>query len=147
MKTADTILLDTNILVYAADVNSPYQEGAKALRNKGLRGELSLCIAPQIIVEFYAIITDSKRVNNPLDPKKAKREIEKYVNSNNIKKIFSSPRVIDIMMDLLEKHPVSKQKIHDLHLVATMLTNGITRLYTFNSKDFEPYHEIEVLTP
>lgn len=34
-----------------------------------------------------------------------------------------------------------------VHLVATMLSNGLTRLYTFNREDFSRFKEIEVLTP
>ncbi len=32
-------------------------------------------------------------------------------------------------------------------LVATMLVNGVRKIYTFNVSDFEAFDEIEVLTP
>ncbi len=35
----------------------------------------------------------------------------------------------------------------DIQLVATMLGNGITRIYTFNRNDFAPFAELEVLAP
>jgi len=37
--------------------------------------------------------------------------------------------------------------IFDLQLVATMLANGIRRIYTYNRGDFERSTEIDVLTP
>lgn len=45
------------------------------------------------------------------------------------------------------QHPVTGQDIHDLHLAATMISNGIKKIYTFNAKDFEPIPGIEVLDP
>jgi hypothetical protein len=48
---------------------------------------------------------------------------------------------------LLREHPVSGRKIFDVQLVATLLANGVRRLYTFNRIDFELFTEIDVLTP
>jgi hypothetical protein len=41
----------------------------------------------------------------------------------------------------------TKQEIFDLQLVATMLSNNVSRLYTYNKDDFIKFKEIEVLTP
>jgi len=38
MTTSETSLLDTNVLVYAADETSPFHPAARAIREKGLRG-------------------------------------------------------------------------------------------------------------
>ena len=40
-----------------------------------------------------------------------------------------------------------QQYIFDLNIVATMLSNGISRISTYNVKDFLHYSEIEVLNP
>jgi predicted nucleic acid-binding protein len=65
MTTSETALVDTNVLVYAADATSPFHHQSKQFRDKGLRGEIPLCIFPQIFSEFYAITTDPRRVANP----------------------------------------------------------------------------------
>ncbi len=88
MITSDTCLLDTNILVYAADETSPFHQDAKVLREKGINGEVSLCICPQVLSEYFAIITDPKRVNEPRTQKEAVFELEKYFSSKNILKIY-----------------------------------------------------------
>ena len=140
-------LIDTNILIYAADETSPFHQSARSLRKKGLSGELSLCVWPQIFNEFFAIVTDPKRVERPRTPKEALQEIEKYSKSKNIVKIYPGPGVIEITLDLLKKYRITKQNIFDLHLVATMITNNITRLYTYNQDDFSLFEEIEVSKP
>lgn len=147
MITSKISLLDTNILVYAADETSPFHKVAKTLRDKGLKGEISLCVCPQVLNEFFAIVTDSKRVSNPRSQKEAQIEIEKYFNSKNILKIYPGPDAIERTLDLLKRYEITKQEIFDLQLVVTMLSNNVTRLYTFNLDDFSRFKEIEVLSP
>jgi len=37
--------------------------------------------------------------------------------------------------------------VFDLQLAATMLANGVQRIYTFNVADFEGFTELVILTP
>jgi predicted nucleic acid-binding protein len=147
MTTSETSLLDTNVLVYAADETSPFHPAAKAIREKGLRGKISLCICPQVLTEFFAIVTDSKRVSNPRTQEEAQVEIVKYTHSENFLKIYPGSNILEGILDLLRKYKVTKQEIFDLQLVATMLSNNVTRLYTYNKDDFIKFREIEVLNP
>ena len=55
--------------------------------------------------------------------------------------------VVDRWTDLVRRHPVTGRKIFDVQLVATMLGNGVKKIYTFNVTDFEPFADIEVLVP
>jgi len=52
MISSEMSLLDTNILVYAADRNSSCHEAALLLREKGLKGEALLSVCPQVLNEF-----------------------------------------------------------------------------------------------
>ncbi len=147
MKTDELFLLDTNILVYAADTKSPFHHQAVAVRDKGFRGEISCCVSIQVLSEFFAVVTNPKRVYQTINQSDAIQEMEKYRSSQNILKIFPNPKTLEIMMDLLRKHQISMQKIHDLHLVATMVANNVNRIYTYNQMDFKKFNEIEALTP
>jgi predicted nucleic acid-binding protein len=147
MITSEISLLDTNILVYAADKSSHLHPAALRLRDKGLQGEVSICVCPQVLNEFFAIITDPKRVNNPRTHKEALLEMEKYYLAENILKIYAGPGIIEKTSDLLRRHKVTKQDIFDLQLVATMLLNNITSLYTYNHEDFSKFKEIKIMTP
>jgi hypothetical protein len=48
---------------------------------------------------------------------------------------------------LLRQHPVQAQEVYDAQLVATMLANAVTTIYTFNTADFQAYPGIQVQTP
>ena len=53
MTISDYALLDSNVIVYAADKASPYHKISKSLRDKGVKGEVFLCVCPQVLVEFF----------------------------------------------------------------------------------------------
>jgi hypothetical protein len=46
---ADLALIDTNVLVYAADTTAAFHDQAKQLRDRGTRGGLPLVVSPQVI--------------------------------------------------------------------------------------------------
>lgn len=140
-------LVDTNVLVYRTDQLSSFFDASSNLIQRGLKGEIPLCIAPQNLTEFYAVITSPKRVMNPLTPAKARAEIDNYYQSKNIRQIYQTDLLIPKLMELIDKYPPTRQQIFDLQLVATMLINGVTRIYTFNDKHFLKYSEIEVIVP
>ena len=139
--------VDTNILVYRADQDSAFHLPSSNLINRGFRGDIALCLAPQNLTEFYAVTTSPKRVANPITPVEACVEIEKYIQSQNIRKIYQTTDLMSKLLELIDKYRPTQQQIFDLQLVATMLINDVTRIYTFNAKHFQPYQEIEVMTP
>ncbi len=145
MITSETALLDTNVLVYAADGTSAFHQSSKHLRDRGIQGEVSLCIFPQILSEFFAVITDSRRVDNPRTQEEAATEIEKHLKAEHVLKLYPGPDVMDIMLDLLRSYEIKKQEVFDLQLMATMLSNNIKRIYTFNRGHFDKFVEIETL--
>ena len=147
MNTSKYILLDSNILVYAADKSSPYYKSSKTLRDKGVKGEVFLCVCPQVLIEFFAIVTDSKRVRNPITPIEAIKEIEKYLIAPHILKIYSSQASFQNLVELIKKYKPKRQAVFDLQLVSTMLNSGINKIYTFNKIHFSKFKEIQVLTP
>ena len=149
MSTAEPLaLLDTNVLVYAADAASEFHTDAKRLRDQGIEGTLPLAVSPQVLMEFFAVITNPRRVEHPRSPEEARIEVEKYLHATTIRKIHPGTDITERVLALLQAHPeITRQQIFDCHLAATMLTNRVTRIYTYNADDFRHFAGIEVLTP
>ncbi|WP_089937868.1 type II toxin-antitoxin system VapC family toxin [Candidatus Entotheonella palauensis] len=145
MSESNLAVIDTNVLVYAADESSEFHEASRTLRD---REDIALAVTPQILMEFYAIITDSRRVTSPRSGEEARAEIEKYSNASHIMTLHPTQDVLARVITLLETYPqVTRQSIFDLFIVATMLGNGVNLIYTFNDQDFTLFTEIEVLRP
>lgn len=141
------VLLDTNILVYAANISCEFHKVAFTLRDKVFTGEIKGCISLQNISEFYSVITSHKRVESPLSPSQAVEEIKKYFEAVRILKVHFNNRTVNILCDLAKKYQVRAQNIYDLRIVATMLDNGIGEIITANDSDFSKYCEIKTINP
>ena len=84
----DSILLDANILIYAADELSPFHSACRTFRDRGSSGELSLFVTPQVLFEFYAVITDPRRVNKALSGQEAIEQVQSYLVDPMMGKIY-----------------------------------------------------------
>jgi predicted nucleic acid-binding protein len=56
-------------------------------------------------------------------------------------------RTVEGWLDLLRSRPVTGGEVFDLQLAATMLANGVDRIYTYNTADFEVFKELTVSEP
>ncbi len=83
-NTLTVSLLDTNILIYANNEDSPFHFTCKALVEKAISSQIRAAIAIQNLIELYAVITDKKRVEHPLSPLKAKELIDFYKDQEAI---------------------------------------------------------------
>lgn len=140
-------LLDTNILVHAANAASPVHTHAKRLRDEALLGAIQACLTPQVLWEFYAVITTPRRVSRPLSCETALKEVQAYVQADRLSLIYPRHSTVLLTIKLLSQHPTTAQGLFDVVLVATMLDHGLVRLYTENVDDFKAFREIEVINP
>jgi uncharacterized protein len=139
-------VVDTNILVYALDVDVPQHAAARALLEAGRDPANTLYVTPQILGEFYAIVTNPRRVSKPRSATEAIAaaisDLLAYVH------VLPVPaRTVDGWLDLLRRHPVTGGDVFDLQIAATMQANGVQRIYTFNTVDFSRFEELAVVTP
>ena len=141
------VLLDTMVLVYARASDSPKFKKAKAILDGAIAGNLDACISLQNLWELYAVVTDLKRVSNPLSPQQARQDIRQYLSCQNIEKLTVRESTIILALKLAKKYSIRKQNIYDTQLVATMLENGIGKILTHNVKHFTKYGEIQAEDP
>lgn len=146
-NTLTRSLIDTNILVYANNEDSPYHKISKELIEDLLKGDGEIVIAIQNLIEFYAITTDSKRVENPLTPMKANELLEFYTNNKFITIIYPTSQTPQTINKLIDKHKPRSQKIFDYLLAATMQDNGVCQIYTSNTKHFKMFEFLKVINP
>ena len=141
------ILFDSNLLVYAHATHSPFHATAKQLRDQAARGELEACLAPQVLCEFFAVVTNPRLFDPPMTPKQASQEITTYWTQSGFRRIAPTEQTVTRLIGLVARHAVRDRWIFDVFLVATMLENGVTTIYTANTKDFLPFHELQVVNP
>lgn len=138
---SEPILFDTNILVYAHNLDSPYHLKAISLVRAAIEGVLRAVLAQQNLLEFYSIITDPKRVSKPLPSEEASGLVKDYLNSP-FKIIFPDQETLNLTLSF-DKGSKGGE-IFDTFLVATMLSNNVKSIITVNTKDFKTFPDIKI---
>ena len=143
----DIALVDFNVLVYALYGESEHHERCRALLEQSQAGQAALCVAPQNLAEFYAVVTDPRRVAIPRKPAEAVDAIERLLAMSGMTLLSAPIDLVRRWLALVRQRPVTRGAVFDVQLAATMLGNGVRKIYTVNRSDFEPFGEIEVLAP
>ena len=102
MRIDETSFLDTNILVYAADTESPFHSEARHLVNRANAGELRVCISPQVIGELYATLTSLRKALHPLPPGEAVEQAKALWEKSQ--KIYPKPGTLGLTLDLVQRY-------------------------------------------
>jgi toxin-antitoxin system PIN domain toxin len=145
--SADLALVDTNVLVYALFPDAPQHAAARALLGRAQEGDARLCISLTVVSEFLSVVTDPRRVTSPRSPEDAAQAVESILGLPGMMLIPVPVDVVERVLDLVRRYRVTGSALFDFQIMATMLGNGLTRVYTYNRSDFEKVGEIEVLTP
>lgn len=139
--SSDLALFDTNILVYAMNEDAEQHEAAMNLRDRALAGKIAARLAPQVLFEYVAVTTRGRVMTTPLSASDALEDVEEFVAAFPI--IHPPADIISRTLALARPLGITGVAIHDIHLVATMLANGITRIYTFDDAVFAKIKTIE----
>lgn len=137
---ADSVFIDTNVLVYASRPAAP-EFGTAVSAVDRLRGQQRpLCISAQVLREYLAVVTRPQATTAGTPMPRA------MANANAFRRRFlllqETSDTMDRLFDLLANHPTAGRQVHDANLVATMLSNGITTLLTFNTRDFRRFEDV-----
>lgn len=142
--------LDTCVLIDGLYKDSDHYAAARPLLDQAESNEgAGFRISPQVLAEFYAVVTHPKRVSHPKSPSEALETIDKFLVMPGISLLPIPPDIVRRWMELIRRYPqhVIHRKIFDAQIVATMLANEVKTIYTFNVTDFAPFAEIEVIEP
>jgi len=143
---AELWLADSNILIRWVQPGDPdFRVAQAAVLKLETSGDIP-CFAPQNLGEFWNVLTrPAARNGYGLSPGEANRR------ANTIESRFRLlPDNIDVYREwrrLLVDCNVSGTQVHDARLVASMQVHGVSRLLTFNTRDFARYSGIEAIHP
>jgi len=141
------ILLDTNILVHAYNKSSPHQEKASKILKKAMQGETTAYLSPQILYEFFVVVTSVKRVEHPMSPREAADLCIDLWECNEIEKLNPSGNAPIEVFKYAKEFKLSKAEIFDCVLAVTAKENDIETIYTENVADFKHYKFVKASNP
>jgi hypothetical protein len=124
--SVDPGVVDANILIYALDADAPQHAVSRRLLEEAQRETpATLCVTSQILCEFYSIVTNTRRVPKPLSSADALAAIARMPGFLLV--LPAPATVVDELLSLLRRHPITGGEVFDSQIVAVMKINGINR--------------------
>ncbi|MCD4755688.1 MAG: PIN domain-containing protein, partial [Deltaproteobacteria bacterium] len=138
--------IDSNILIYAHNRASPYYNEAKQIIHTSIEEDL-LGISEISLREFYAVITDGRKVDKPFTPANASILLKNYFQSKRVVVCQLTSEVWEKAFEYMVRYKVSRYDLDDLFIALTLWLKGTSTIYTRNIKDFKKFDFIEAVNP
>ncbi len=141
MATMDDnpLFIDTNILVYANVIETPFHEQALAAINTAHEAGRTIWISRQVIREYLVTLTRPQVFEN-LPRATVLEQVDQFIERFQV--ADDSAAVTEQLVKLMGNFKIGGKQVHDANIVATMLAHEIPCLLTHNVKDFQRFGEI-----
>ncbi len=140
------ILVDTNVLVRSVERGHSLMRIARDATQHLYGQGHELCVAPQIISEFWNVCTRPHKMNGLGNDIAATDRLVLRIEA-----LFTllpdSPGAYRLWRELVVFHEVRGAKVHDARLVALANAQGVESILTFNTADFKRYSSIKAIDP
>ncbi len=140
-------VVDTNILVYAADRDSPEHAKCRELVLKWRAQPSPWYITWGILYEFLRVATHPNVFRKPFALSEARNFLEAVLASPSLGMLVETDRHQAVMAEVLEEVPsISGNLVFDAHTAVLMKEHGIKTIYTRDA-DFNRFPFLDVADP
>ena len=112
------IAVDTNILVYAHRLDSPWNEQAYSLLEDLTRSRSTWALPWPCVHEFFATVTHHRIFPDPTSPERAMTQIAEWVESPAVALLSEGPGYFEFLRSLVLPAGVARGGIHDARVAA-----------------------------
>jgi hypothetical protein len=140
-------VVDTNLLIYAVNPDSPEHDAARAALDQWRRGDRSFFLTWGIVYEFLRVTTHPAVFATPLDLPTARAWVATVLASPRAGLLVETDRHAEVLDELARLHPrLAGSLVHDLHTAALMKEHGIPEIRTADT-DFHQFPFLKVVNP
>ena len=138
--------IDTDFLVAAEIVDHPFHREADALLQSLLADGHDLALVPQTLAEFIHIVTDGKRMPQPLTLAEAITRAEHWWQAAEVVRVFPDGLAVADFLAWLTRYQLGRKRLLDTMLAATFHHAGVKRIVTNNERDFTVLGVFEIVS-
>lgn len=120
------ILVDANLLVYAANHAAPECDQARTWLDTRLNGTARVGIPWPSLLAFVRLVSNPVVVRDAVTPGAAWRQVEEWLACEPVWIPLPAGRHTEILADLLERPFVTARLVSDAHLAALAIEHGLT---------------------
>jgi len=142
------LVIDTNVLVYAADDAAPEQERCRALLERCRADSLPWFLTWGVVYEFLRVVTHPRVLRQPRPVNEAWGFLTSLLSSPTCTVLVATRRHADVAAQVLTEHEgvLRGNLLHDAHTVVLMREHGVRQVATRDA-DFHRFSSIEVIDP
>lgn len=138
---------DTNVLLYAVNVDSVDHGACKRMVDQALSEPESWIIADQVWFELYRLIRNQHVLPRPLTAEQAADLVAWYRNRSGWKQCAWNPRFMQKLLSEWQDGDFPARRSFDAVLAVTLKAHGVSTLYTRNIRDFNTFGFFHVIDP
>ncbi|HPO12705.1 MAG TPA: PIN domain-containing protein [Candidatus Hydrogenedentes bacterium] len=140
-------VVDTNILLYAADRDAPGHGTCRELLLQWRQQPTPWYLTWGIVYEFIRVATHPNVFRQPFSPADAWQFIRALLASPNLRVLAETPRHSKLLGQIIEQTPsVRGNLVFDVHTVVLMREHGLRVIYTHDA-DFNRFPDLQVVDP
>jgi toxin-antitoxin system PIN domain toxin len=140
-------VVDTNILLYAVNPDTPEHARARALLEDWRAGARTWFVTWGIVYEFLRVSTHGAIFPQPLDLPTARAWLDTALAGPRTGMLIETDRHAEVLGQLVAGYPrLRGNPVHDLHTAALMREHGVTEIRTADA-DFHQFRFLEVVNP
>jgi toxin-antitoxin system PIN domain toxin len=140
-------VVDTNVLVYAADADAPAHRRCRALMDQWRGQESAWYVTWSILYEFLRVSTHPRVLRQPWTADQGWQFVEALLASPGLGVLVGSERHAAVAHQTIRETPhLAGNLFHDLHTAVLMREHGISRIYTRDT-DFHRFSFLDVQDP
>jgi toxin-antitoxin system PIN domain toxin len=140
-------VVDTNVLVYAADRDA---RGHERCRERLLAWRVQpepWYLTWRVVYEFLRVTTHPRVFRRPWSPSQSWSFIESVLEAPSLALLTESDRHVSVLANLIERVPeLTGNLVHDAHTAALMIEHGVRTIYTRDT-DFHRFPGIDARDP
>ena len=139
------ILVDANVLLYAANRAAPEHEQARSWLDERLNDTVRVGLPWPSLLAFVRIATNPAIVRHPVRPAEAWRQIKDWLARDVVWIPLPTAQHAEVLEGLLELPVMTSRLVPDAHLAALAIEHGLTLCST--DGDFARFPGLKWVNP
>jgi len=141
------LVVDTNVLVYAADIDSPFHEPCRHwLARQRVRADAWYTTWP-VLYAFLRVTTHPRVMRRPWSVAVAWQFVTALLASPGLSVLVQTERHGDVAGEVISELPhLAGNLLHDTHTAILMREHGVRRICTRDA-DFSRFPFLEMIDP
>lgn len=140
------IAVDTNILVYAHRVDSPWHEPARLRVAELAEGRAAWGIPWPCVHEFFAVVTHPRIFAPPTPTRRALEQVDAWMESPSLELLGETDHHWGVLRPMLEAGRIAGPQVHDARVAAICSQHGVRQLWTAD-RDFSRFPALKTVNP